>query len=208
MSIDDIIRILHLFEKSRDKALSNGNYSEAIKDHEQGIRVLGKLLTTCDIEISKKLQDLRSTFTKELKILQDVNIELSNISGPINVKSNHTVLNDHENDPDVWPPPTPLAGGRGGQSPQSNRNPSSYANDRDNNIYNNRERDNNLPSWARDRAQARGNNAIVPSRNIPTPISRKAPLSTNNEAADRLRRERDGNTSVLSDRYIYLFIYF
>ena len=191
----ELFRILTILERSREKALHEGKYEESIKDHEQGIRVLSKLMANCDDDrMTTKISELHVKLQNELKILQSVHSELCwtpNIDA--NNNSNDEINNN--NDPDVWlPPPTQQS---------KNNNPiakKGYQND------------SNSPSWARDPPK-KSNNNQVSSPNIGAGVvgagirrqnseiggAKKAIQPSSfvglNPEVEKLRKERDTNSA-------------
>lgn len=130
--------ILLLLEKARVKAAKVGGsegYTEAIKDLDQGVRVLGKLVHTHEGSLSKKIEDLRSRLIADTNVLRDVNKELQELSS---LKKDKTDVNGNGmEDPDIWPPPTPVDGRSGGGGAVAMGSPSSRQTN-----------DGNLPQWA------------------------------------------------------------
>lgn len=109
MSAQEIGRILQLLEQSRLKASRDGQYEDAIREHEYGIKELGKLSPRCDEQMRAKLDELRSRFIVEQRQMSDLQRELN--SFPVNfgtpssgaVQASGGIIVD---DPDVWRPPS------------------------------------------------------------------------------------------------------
>lgn len=190
--MSELSRILALLENSRNKALNEGKYEEAIKDHEQGIRVLSKLMINCDNDrLASKINELHGRFQSELKLLQSVHSELCWTPNIDNINNSNDEINN-EIDPDVWLPPP--------SQPTKNNNVNARRG-------NQQGGDSNSPAWARDVGPRKPNqsspNAVIsagirrqssevgPAKKALQPSSFAGP-SVNPEV-EKLRKERDGN---------------
>ena len=130
LSSADVENLCQLLVGSRERATLCADYETAIGEHDQVIRQCTKLQKTCDSATFEKFEKLKHRCRAEVKILQDIVHELNELKKNNNI-GNKIAINDPLDDPDVWPPPTPL--------PQAGRrNPS----------------EDNLPSWARNAQQA------------------------------------------------------
>lgn len=199
-ALTDLSRVLQLVERVREKALYGGNYSDCIKEYEHILKFSQRLPNSIDEKLSRGFQELRSKLQVELKFLYDLQKEmvLLGAEGATQPPSSHGFgMGEAEDakDPDVWPPPTPVPGSRGGAR-----------------------RAENVPSWAKGRggdddraAGARGagvRGGAVPSRAAAgagvgrgvTPSG--APGSGGGESvaarAERMRKERDASNSNLN----------
>jgi len=195
--MSELSRILSLLENSRNKALNEGKYEEAIKDHEQGIRVLSKLMVNSDNDrIAMKINDLHGRFQNELKLLQSVYNELSSTPNIDAINNSNDEINN-EIDPDVWAPPP--------SQPTKNNNVNARRG-------NQQGGDSNPPAWARDVGQARKANPITspsPAGVVGAGIRRQSSEGSGmarkaiqpssfagpsvNPEVEKLRKERDAN---------------
>lgn len=200
----ELMRVLQSIETVREKAKSNGKYAESIKDYEQILKFSQRLSSGLEEKMARKFADLRSKLQIELKILYDLQKEVSNLSSvgsiePINSYSERGVGGD----PDVWPPPSAPPGGRaanfGGDDNYHSSNSHDYQ------PRHNRNEHNNLPIWARGKSGGGGGNQLAPARRVGSnnrpPSTAAAPKSqfmsddSNAAKVDRLRRERDENAA-------------
>ena len=108
--LSEIGRILNLLEQSRSKATREGLYDDAIREHEYGIKELGKLAGRCDDTLTAKLNELQLRFTVELRQMSDLRRELnafpSQVGTPPPAPGGAIIGPAAENDPDVWRPPS------------------------------------------------------------------------------------------------------
>jgi SpoVK/Ycf46/Vps4 family AAA+-type ATPase len=160
----DLLRVLTVIEKVREKALQGAKYAECIKEYERILKFTQRTIVTED-KINRKFHDLRIKLQQELKILYDLQKEFSLLESETCGSSGATGSvdsNDGAKDPDVWAPPTPVAA---------------------------KSKNTNLPSWLvkresesadgnRRQSGGRGggavNRRVVPSR--PPPTGNKNPI--------------------------------
>ena len=207
-SSDGCQRVLSVLEAARTKAIKDGNYDDAIKDFEYGLRLLGKvILSSNDTALCAGLEELRSHYVAEYGILKDVDKELTELATPISRRKTtfDSFAPDEPTDPDVWPPPA-------NSRPVNESSPNSYQK-----LQQKAGGAGNLPSWARERpGHYVQQSAASPSAILSTAagaqqvsarpqqnIVRKAPLpqaavssannnhNSNNGDLDRMRRERE-----------------
>ncbi len=193
----DIASIIQFVEASRLKARFEGDYTSAIKDHEQSLLDLDQLVPSVDILAREKLEDLRMRLENEIQALKDYARELRAVEDCQPCRRNDTVdkeryrgneyfAGDEVNDglyedPDVWKPPTGDA--RGVQLPR--QSPDRGA------LHDNR----NVLA----RGRAAGQGVVAPVRKaLPTPAPNAGKLNSAPSAAaapaarlERLRQERD-----------------
>ena len=192
----ELFRILTILDRSREKALHEGKYEESIKDHEQGIRVLSKLMANCDEDrMATKISELHVKLQNELKLLQSVHSELC-WTPNIDAINNSNDENNSNNDPDVWLPPP--------SQPSKNNNIAKRG-------YQN---DSNSPSWARDPSKKSNNNPVsspnvgagvagvgIRRQNSEVGANKKAIQPSSfagpsvNPEVEKLRKERDTNST-------------
>jgi hypothetical protein len=133
---NEIIRVLTLIEKVREKSLQGGKYGECIKEYEQILKFTQRIPHTVDEKLASKFHDLRTKLQIELKLLYDLQKEYGlletdacgshaaavshdtagngGIEGGIDISA---VNHNETRDPDVWLPPTPAGdNGRGGRA--------------------------------------------------------------------------------------------
>lgn len=190
--MSDMLKILKLIDCAREKTKMDGNYDEVIKDYEHILNFSVKTARGVEEKIAVQFTSLRKKLVEELEVLYDLRKELQVISSTT-VRENGNSNNGGENgalnnDPDIWPPPTPLSGaGR----PSVNQPLSAKRNE-------------NVPAWARAREanteQDRQNNAGIVSR--PSVRKPAVPITSNRNNGDdsssaarvqRLRNEREQN---------------
>lgn len=195
--MSELSRILSLLDNSRNKALYDGKYEEAIKDHEYGIKALSKLMLNCDNDRqSMNINDLHGRFQNELKLLQNVHSELCWTPNNDAINNSNDDINN-EIDPDVWAPP-PLQ-------------PTKNNNNNNNNLRrgNQQAGDSNSPAWARDVGQARKQNPVsspagvvgagIRRQNSESVMAKKALQPSSfagpsvNPEVEKIRKERDAN---------------
>jgi hypothetical protein len=150
--MSEVDSLSQLLSESRDRVMSSGDYEASIADHDQVLRTCSKLQRSCDAASSKKLEGLKERCKNEIALLQQIVIEINGLKKPLALAGHKKLHSEakEEEDPDVWPPPTPnpssrmaARGGGGG--------------------------DDNLPSWA-------NNNALQPSfPSRPEPARRREP---------------------------------
>jgi hypothetical protein len=196
--LSDIIRVLGLIEIARDKSKNEGKYTEAIKDYEQILKFSVRTSAVVEEKIGRKFEELRLKLQVELKILYDLQRELSLIMNGCtnnNDLNSQQVVDDNNTDPDVWPPPTPVSGKR-------------------------RPENSNVPAWAKIKENDvdykkvnQSNNALINiNQSKKMPFNRNPPfqgraVSSNNNVAnnvddsglsriEKLRRERDAATKI------------
>jgi katanin p60 ATPase-containing subunit A1 len=135
-ALTDLSRVLQLIERVREKALYGGNYSDCIKEYEHILKFSQRLpqSNSIDEKLARGFQELRSKLQVELKLLYDLQKEMNMLgaegaSQPPSSYGGQSESQADAKDPDVWPPPTPVPGSRGGA----------------------RGRGENVPSWARGR---------------------------------------------------------
>lgn len=178
--------------ESRALALNHGDYAGTIREHEIIMKAATKLARTAIGEEGHRLDALADQVRAELDGLQDLVAELSQLtSRGLDGQGGRRATGadggreiPQEDDPDIWPPPTPEVGGGGRLSNQraaAADNPSA---------------DRNMPAWARardaaDRRQSGGGAAAVVRRPAPEVPARRAPV----EAA-RMRSERDNSVPL------------
>lgn len=195
--VPEIIKVLNLIGAAREKSRTNasGNYSETIAEYEHILKFSLRLSSGVDDKIGRKFEELRSKLQTELKILYDIQRELTSISSvPVRQKTgqSRSDVGGETDDPDVWPPPTPQDGGR--RPDAYNRRPDTS--------------ERNLPSWARMRDYDENRKNQLVSR-APVPVQRAARQPASYAAprggdessaarAERLRKERDA--SIPSNR--------
>jgi katanin p60 ATPase-containing subunit A1 len=176
---------------SRALALAHGDYAGAIREHEAVIKTAARLARTAVGEEGRQLDALADQVRAELDVLQDLMAEINQLSvrtpdsqgkqqaGQAGARGGAQGLT-HEDDPDVWRPPTSDVGaGRGNYNarPAENNNAA-----------------NNMPSWAKPRDDGgnrrQSGGAVVSSRRATpeVPASRRTPA----ECA-RMRGERDNS---------------
>jgi len=194
--MSDMLKILKLIDCAREKTKLDGNYDEVIKDYEHILNFSVKTARGVEEKIAVQFTSLRKKLVEELEVLYDLRKELQVISSTT-VREHGTNSSGGENgapnnDPDIWPPPTPLSGaGR----PNLNQPLSAKRNE-------------NVPAWARAREvntdQDRQSNAgAVVRANVRKPAvpmmgnrnSGNANGEDNSSAArvQRLRNEREQN---------------
>jgi katanin p60 ATPase-containing subunit A1 len=185
----DMLRILKLVDSAREKAKVEGNYGDVIKDYEHILKYSVRISTGVEEKLARKFTDLRGKLQEELKILYELEKELKALSaGPVITSS--SAVDDGAvigRDPDVWPPPTPAAGGRPGAD--ANRN----------------KRNDNVPAWARVRDAPsdvdynRQLQGAVGQAQARARVSVKAPLPAaamrGNPLDERARKEKDSQPS-------------
>jgi len=135
-------------------------------------------------KLGKKFDELRSKIQTELKILYDIQRELQSISSKSlsAVDQQGQVSYADINDPDIWPPPTPVRGGSGGSG-----------NARPRTTYNS-----NMPSWARGKDAEADDKRIAANRKVVNVRSQAAVSSRNNieeptanARLDKMKKDRD-----------------
>lgn len=116
---------------------------------------------------------MRKKIQTELKILYDIQRELISISTKSVAQADQKgqANNVDGNDPDVWPPPTPVRGGSGGSRPRTTYN-------------------SNIPSWA-----ARGRESDVDDKR--TAAKKVVPVRSQNNSALKSNAEESTNLSRL-----------
>ena len=114
---------------------------------------------------------MRKKIQTELKILYDIQRELLSISTKSVAQGDQKgqANNIDGNDPDVWPPPTPVRGGSGGSRPRTTYN-------------------SNIPSWA-----ARGRESDVDDKR--TAAKKVVPVRSQNNFALKSNGEESTNLS-------------
>jgi hypothetical protein len=197
--VPEILKVLGLIGAAREKSKTNagGNYSETIAEYEHILKYSLRLSAGVDEKIARKFEDLRTKLQAELKILYDIEREVTSISSiPVRQKtaSSRNAANEAD-DPDIWPPPTPLGGGRNAQQNDAElRRPDTS--------------EKNLPSWAkmRDYDESR-KNAIVsrapalqrPSRQAPAYRGANDGGESSAARAEKLRKERDARSAGVNE---------
>lgn len=202
----DLLRILMLIDSAREKAKTEGNYGEVIKEYQHILKYSVRTAVGVEDRIARKFIELRNKLQDEVKILYELQKELQTLAAASPGGYNPSNSNDNgevsERDPDVWPPPTPASNGR--NTDYENQPRVLKRNDHS-----------NVPDWARVRDvpadggfRQQNHNQIVANQ----PRSRKAPLpaaalpSRNNSISDdnsaaaraeRLRKERDSNNAAI-----------
>lgn len=168
-----------LLRVSRERALSCGQYEESIREHDEVIRLCSRVQKTCDPPSAKKLDMIKECCKNELSILKQISVEINGLKRATPVNRNKSSADTIENDPDVWPPPTPNPSSRGGRGVNN-----------DDNRFGGRggqygsNNDDQLPSWAK-------NNALqpsFPSRPDPSRRQREPPPSRGNAEPSNRRR--------------------
>lgn len=187
-AINDMLRVLKLVDSARERAKTDGNYAEVIKDYEQILRYSVRISSGVEEKMARKFSELRSKLQDELKILYDLEKELKCLSaGPVAASPSSAANNDgaFARDPDVWPPPTPAPQSR--PPVELNRN----------------KRNDNVPAWARAREappdvdyNKQLQNAVA-QQQPRSRVSVKAPLPAAarnpNVNDERMRKDRDSN---------------
>ena len=165
----DIENISQLLSDSRDRVSCSGDYEASINDHEQVIHLCTKSQRNCDSISIKKLELIKERCKNEITLLQQIVAEVNGLKKPSGSAHKRPNETKEDEDPDVWPPPTPnprVAARSGGVGGNNN---------------------DNLPPWAK-------NNALQPSfPSRPEPSrrqSRETPPRNNDVPPNRRRYER------------------
>mgnify|MGYP003384854229 CR=1 FL=1 len=162
--------------------MASGDYEASIGDHDQVIRLCTKVQRGCDASSVKKLELIKERCRNEVTLLQQIITEINGLKKPLSSAHKKTQCETkEEEDPDVWPPPTPKGGHRGGGSGDD---------------------DHNLPAWAK-------NNALQPSfPSRPEPSrrqSREPPSRGNSDVPANRRRYFPGSTFTdMTPAYFYI----
>lgn len=162
--LNEVESISQLLSESRERVISSGNYEASVEDHDQVIRLCTKVQRSCDANSSKKLELIKERCRNEVTLLQQIITEINGLKKPLTVHKAATSETKEEDDPDVWPPPTP--------------NPSSRMAARGG------DDDDNLPAWAK-------NNVLqpsFPSRPEPSRRQSREPLTRGNGDVPANRR--------------------
>jgi hypothetical protein len=127
ISASDIEKLCRLLQGSREKAAQSGDYEAALGEHDQVIRQCTRYQqqSSGDANLARKFEILKEKCRFEMKLFQDILMQLSELKKPVNLGGIRTGPDPDYVDPDVWAPPTPLQGA------------------------NRRTPDDNLPSWAK-----------------------------------------------------------
>lgn len=168
--VNEINQVCGLVHNSREKALTSGDFNSAISDHEMALRSIQRILTSCTNSEFNMLNELKEKVSSELKLFKDLVFEMNLMAVPSSSKKSSHSSHIGIDDPDVWPPPTPVD-----------------SHDRD------------IPSWARPKADdvdvsRRKSGAVVPFQrrgSVPVASSEAAPRRVVNEEAAKMKRERD-----------------
>lgn len=162
----ELVSFLQSIESAREKAKSDGNYRGAIKEYEQGLQQLGKLLSSSNDRYRDRLVELRSKLKTELTILYDLTEELSSLRN-CTVIMTEPQRSDEEfaRDPDVWLPAAPLNADR---DRPANRIDTRQDRNQDRNLQsnNNPKNQNDLPPWAKGKDADNNNDHITRSNSV------------------------------------------
>lgn len=177
MSRSDLAKILQSIDAIREDVQMGGNYEEFVKQYERQIHLLAKMSFSSDDILQTKINELKSKLQTEIRIVNEYSREMENLTQQSQQRHSNGAGKDsetdkEENDPDVWPPPTPVPGGRGPSSGSA------------------------LPVWARGRdANEKGSAPQNKSRGTPDPPNPRRQSGANSNAPppdnSRLRRDRD-----------------
>lgn len=192
-----------LIDSAREKARTEGNYGEVIKEYEHILKYSVRTAVGVEDRLARKFIDLRNKLQDELKTLYELQKELQALAAasPGGYPSSSSGVDNSEvsdRDPDVWPPPTPAAGGR--NTDLDNQPRALKRNDHS-----------NVPDWARvrdvpaDGGFRQNNRAAVvnqPRNRVKDPLPAAAVVPRRNSSiddnsaaakAERVRKERDAN---------------
>ena len=218
-AIPDVLKVLALIDSARDRALHEGNYAESIKEYEQILKFSLRTSSGIDEKVGRKFTELRSKLSAELKVLYDIQHELQKITdgcsnlNNVNRSGQDIDAEGEVRDPDVWAPPTPIAGsGRNPYGPGANHlnDGASQQQQQPQHRPKSRVDNSNLPAWARARendrnskqqvAVSRRTAASAGAGNYPRNSSRNPNPNpgygdVDSSRVDRMRRERDSNSS-------------
>eukprot|EP01041_Mallomonas_annulata_P004880 gene4880-9730_t len=174
-AIDGIRIVFNILEESRERVLNGVDYESSVRDHE---RVLKSLKTTllqgCPPSLTNKIEKLRDRVQDELKIINDLQRELSSFPSEAS-SSKQSIAQDDPDvdsfDPDIWPPPTPAPGGR-----DQGMRDRAVSND-------------NIPVWARGKEPDKRQGAVVQAKR--QDINGRKQFSADDGRVSNLRKERD-----------------
>lgn len=162
--LTEVESINQILSESRERVIVSGDYETSIGDHEQVIRMCTRVQRGCDANSTKKLELIKERCHNEVTLLQQIVSEINGLKKPLPTadRKSQNEMKEEEDDPDVWAPPTPKPGYKGGGGG-----------------------DDNLPAWAK-------NNVLQPSfPNRPEPsrrMSREPPSRGNNDVPANRRR--------------------
>jgi katanin p60 ATPase-containing subunit A1 len=192
-STSDVLRVVELIERVREKASIGGKYSECIKEYEQILKFSQRIPSNIDDKLARKFQQLRSKLQIELKVFYDLQKEIGLFeSGPVSARDGENEIQEEIKDPDVWPPPTPVAGAARGNAKRTDV--PAWARVRDNDVQDRRQ-----PT-----AAAFGAKKVSVTRPTVTPAYNQNSSNNSNNIreeslaarAERMRRERDASTAA------------
>jgi len=165
------------------------DYELSIKDYETIIKNISRYSQGCSGELSTKIEKLKERMQSELRFVRDLSREYSTF--PKEPTSGYKIwwiilkviakLLTPLSDPDVWPPPTPVAGSRAEQKYDGRRQ-----------MFQQNE---NLPAWARGKEPEKrqvqlGHGSPSPQLRRPSENGKRVGAEDASRAA-AMRKERD-----------------
>lgn len=107
MSSEEIKQIFTVLKEARYMCMEGGEYESALNKYDHVIRLIKSVTGKSMVPFADKLQRLRDVCRGEVRILRDYVSEVKKINPtPIGKGDGSSAV--AVDDPDVWPPPTPL----------------------------------------------------------------------------------------------------
>ena len=180
----ELTSIFIMLEECRARVLMGRDYELSIKDYETIIKNISRFSQGCSNELLNKIDKLKDRMQSELRFVRDLSREYSTFprepSSGCKFGDNLEGIrrSDQLSDPDVWPPPTPVAGARAEQKNDGRRQ-----------ILQPNE---NLPAWARGKEPDKRQIQVSPSPQLRRPSENGKRIGADDASrAAAMRKERD-----------------